>query len=163
MRIAVLRIFAVVFVACTAAIVYFSSALLPDTVAGNFGPGGKPTGFTGRDTYRAYMSTLTSAVPLLVYGLVVWLPRAIPRLSWLGNRPARRRLPSVDIERLWIVIGCIVGLFWVLMHAVVIRANSFSPPYFEAWPRWSLLALWLVFIALVVAGYHRKSRTRACS
>src|SRR5262245_6340682 len=156
MRIAVLRIVAVVFVASAAAIVYFSSALLPDTVAGNFGPGGTPTGFTDRDTYRAYMSTLTFAAPLLVYGLVVWLPRAIPRPSWLANPPARRRPPSEDIERLWILVACIVGLFGVLMHAVVIRANSFSPPYFEAWPRWSLLALWLVFIALVVAGHHRK-------
>ena len=152
-----MRTLAFLFIACAGAIVYFSSAWLPDPVAGNFGAGGRPTGFTHRDTYRAYMSTLTSAVPLLVYGGIVWLPRTIRRPPWPRFGEARRPLPLVDSERLGLFISCVVGLFWILMHAVVVRANSFSPPHFEAGLLWLLLLAWLAFIGLVLVVYVRRT------
>src|SRR5262245_40018802 len=86
MSLTALRALALVWVVCCAALVYLSSEWLPDSVAANFGQGGKPTGFTARDTYRALMSTFVFAIPLLVYAGIVWLPRAFPRLLWLPNR-----------------------------------------------------------------------------
>jgi hypothetical protein len=151
---------ALVWITCAAALVYLSSACLPGIVAGNFAHG-KPTGFTSRETYRALMSALVFVAPLLVYCGIVWLPRAIPRLLWPRNReldPARRGHTLAEIERFGLLISCIVALFGVAMHTVNIRANTFSPPYFEAWPRWSLLLAWLVFIAAIVAVYLRRFR-----
>jgi len=74
MNIAALRALTAVLIGLAGATVYWSSGLLPEVVASNFGIGGRPTSFNFRDTYRAVMTVLTV---LAAHGLPAMQRRAL--------------------------------------------------------------------------------------
>ena len=141
---------------------YSSCNLLPESIAANFGKGGRVVSFNSRETYRALMTIIALVLPVLIYIVMALLPRRInPRFVcsaypnyWFS--PEHRPSTLLWIEKFGLVVGALVSVFWFALHMVNFRATIIDTPHYELWPRLSLLIGWLIFIAIagVVHGMH---------
>jgi hypothetical protein len=132
--------------------VYYTSRLLPETVASHFNRAGTATGFLPRSAYVGITLLIVALPPLFL----VLLPRLSLRRPGvrinLPNRdywlaPERRERTVALLERQLTQFGVMLLLFLCYGHLLVVRANSSVPPTLSS--GWLLAGL-VVFLGMTV-------------
>jgi hypothetical protein len=150
------RFFLPLFIALAAggaAFIIATADNLPAQVASHFGRADQPNAWTPRDTYVTIMVGAATLVPLLLVTLIVWLPRAFPSAVNIPNRDywlaAERRERSLAVlaDFGW-VFGCLLTLFIVGVHWVIVAANATVPAELPDRPFQALIA---TFVAAMCA------------
>jgi uncharacterized membrane protein len=145
------------------ALIYATSAGLPELVATHFGFGGVANGWMPRTGYVVFMLALTTLLPLIIVatsGLVPALTMSSRMVRnpdyWLA--PARREATQGWLASHACWMGVVLILFLGGAHLVVVQANTHTPPQLAEAPLFVLLAALLVAIALWVITLHRRFR-----
>jgi hypothetical protein len=124
---------------------------LPLRVASHFDAAGIANGFMGRSDYLMFMLALTLGIPLLIVFFTALVPRFVPidklklpnRDYWLS--PGRRDATMASLATSGLGMGCIVTVFLIAVHFMVVAANARTPPRLDS------ALLWMLVGALVVA------------
>ncbi len=150
------RIAFVVLLVLVVAVIVGSSGALQDRVASHFGHGGVVNGSMSRDGYVAFMLAFTILLPTFVVAMIGWLPRmtgtggGIPNADyWFA--PARREASNARLMSYACLFGCVVLLFLGGLHLVLLDANTHTPPRMSEPAFFSMLAVFLVGIASLIA------------
>jgi hypothetical protein len=122
--------------ACNAAIIVATSAQLPPRVASQFNGQGLATGFMQLGNYVLLMGGVAIGLPLLLVILLVALPRVLPTRLRIPSReywtaPARREDTLRTVTTSGLVIACVLALFTIAVHLLVVGANSRTPPQLD--------------------------------
>ena len=136
---------------------------LPPSVATHFGGGYLANGWMGRDDYLVFSLTFSTLLPLVVAGIVGWLPRLFPHLVNVPNRDywlaAERR--ALTFERLAIsgvALGALLSFFMGGVHWLILQANALVPPRLPAREFWTLLIVFLVLLTAWIGVLWTKFR-----
>lgn len=148
-----LSVHQLIFVALQAiAVVYIlmTIAQLPDTVATHFRGDGYANGFMTRPGYRLFMLIFTLGLPLLLVGLIGYLPGSYSRWSNLPHKdywfaPERRAQSLAYLRRLAYWFGSLMVLFSVGLHGLVLDANAQMPARLDN-------DVFLIFMLLFLLG-----------
>jgi uncharacterized membrane protein len=148
-----------------AVLLYVTSDTLPAQVASHFGIDGRANGYMPRAAYLWFMALLGLGVPVLIAVLNVVLPRLAPSLAGIPSRdywlaPERRKATYASLAAIGATAACVVAVFAMAMHLLVVEANRRSPPRFDSDALWALLALLLVSV-LVLPLFHWRRFRRA--
>lgn len=145
------------------ALVYATSAGLPEQVATHFGLGGVPNGWMPRTGYVAFILAFTTLLPLVVVATSGLVPSLTMSSRMVGNRdywlaPPRREatLGFLASHACW--MGIVLTLFLGGVHLLVVQANARTPPQLAQAPLFVLLAALLVAIALWVIALKLRFR-----
>jgi hypothetical protein len=145
------RFFLPLFIALAAsgaAFIIATAGDLPAQVASHFGRTDQPNAWTPRDTYVAIMVGAATLLPLFLVTLITWLPRVFPGAVNIPNRdywlaPERRQhLLSILADFGW-AFGCLLTLFIVGVHWVVVAANTSAPTQLPDRPFQALIAAFI--------------------
>ncbi len=143
-----------------AAFIIATAGDLPGQVASHFGRGDQPNAWTPRDTYVAIMVGAATLLPLFLVTLITWLPRVFPSAVNIPNRdywlaPERRERSLAVLADFGWAFGCLLTLFIVGVHWVVVAANTSVPTQLPDRPFQALIAgfiaamgLWTVALCL---------------
>jgi hypothetical protein len=142
------------YIACAAVFVCFTSMGLPPLVASHFGVGGMANGFMTRAFYTRFMVAFVIGLPAFVV-LVTWytVGHSKTRLNlphrdyWLAPE---RRAATVSFLRsgiLW--FGVLLVTFLCYAHELVVLANEVQPPQLSE--SWFISGLVVFFVILFVA------------
>jgi hypothetical protein len=157
------RFFLPLFIALAAsgaAFIIATAGDLPAQVASHFGRTDQPNAWTPRDTYVAIMVGAATLLPLFLVTLITWLPRIFPGAVNLPNRdywlaPERRERSLAAFADFGWAFGCLLTLFIVGVHWVVVVANTSVPTQLPDRPFQGLIAgfiaamcLWTVALCL---------------
>jgi len=142
------RFFLPLFIALAAsgtAFIIATAGDLPVQVASHFGRGDQANAWTPRDTYIAIMVGATTLLPLFLVTLITWLPRVFPRAVNIPNRdywlaPERRGRSLATLANFGWAFGCLLTLFIVGVHWVVVAANASAPTQLPDRPFQALVA-----------------------
>ena len=142
------RFFLPLFIALAAsgaAFIIATAGDLPTHVASHFGRTDQPNAWTPRDTYVAIMVGAATLLPLFLVILITWLPRIFPGAVNLPNRdywlaPERRERSLATLADFGWAFGCLLTLFIVGVHWVVIVANTSVPAQLPDRPFQGLIA-----------------------
>ncbi len=131
------------------AIIVATSGQLPERVASHFDAQGMATGFMPHGNYVLLMGALAIGIPLLVVALLVVLPRLLPTRLRVPSReywtaPERREATLRSVTTSGVVIACVIALFTIGVHLLVVRANSRVPPQLDNAMLYTLIALLVV-------------------
>jgi len=157
------RFFMPLFIALAAsgaAFIIATAGDLPTQVASHFGRAEEPNAWTPRDTYVAIMVCTATLLPLLIVTLITWLPRILPgavnlpnRDYWLASERRERSLATLT-DFGW-ALGCLLTLFIVGVHGIVVAANTSVPTQLPDRPFQGLIAgfiaamcIWTVALCL---------------
>jgi uncharacterized membrane protein len=115
------------------AIVYATTATLPERIATHFGNGGYANGWMSHDGYLAFMLAMTTLVPLFVVASTGYLPRIATSQIKIANRehwlsPSRRAETLAWLASHGCWMGIIVALFLGGLHLLTVQANAQVPP-----------------------------------
>jgi hypothetical protein len=151
----------VLLLAGAAALIVHLAEQLPDLVAVHFDAAGRANGFMTRGGCRDFMLLTTLGVPLLITLATALLPRLVPasliniphRDYWLAPERARDSLGFLSEQGLW--FGCIFVVFLACVDAMLVKANSVSPPEF---PNRLFVIMLIVFFCAVGAWFVRMLR-----
>jgi hypothetical protein len=145
------RFFLPLFIALAAggaAFIIATAGDLPVQVASHFTRGDPPNAWTPRDTYVAIMVGAATLLPLFLVTFITWLPRVFPGAVNIPNRdywlaPERRqRSLSILADFGW-AFGCLLTLFIVGVHWVVVAANTSAPTQLPDRPFQALIAAFI--------------------
>ncbi len=134
---------------------------LPATVATHFDGNGRPNGWMTRDGYRVFMLAFTVGLPLFVAAAVGWLPRRFPRAVNIPSRehwfaPERRDAALAYLARHGCLLGCLMVLFSVAIHALILDAHAASPPRLASDRLLWMLAAFLIGITAWAFALFRR-------
>jgi hypothetical protein len=150
-------------VTCVVAFVWFTSALLPGTVASHFGKAGVADGFMPHDFYVCFMLAFVIGLPVLLV-LLTRLAIGNPKLRinvpngdyWLAEERRADTVAFLKNGVLW--FGVLLVVFLCYAHWLVVLANQAKPARLsEPWCIGGLIAfaaamiVWLV----VLLGHFR--------
>ena len=133
---------------------------LPAQVASHFGRSEEPNAWTPRDTYVAIMVGAATLLPLFLVSAITWLRRIFPGAVNIPNRdywpaPEHRERSLAALADFGWVFGCLLTLFIVGVHWVVLAANTSVPPRLPDRPFQGLIAgsiaamcIWTVALCL---------------
>jgi hypothetical protein len=141
--------------------VWWSSGVLPSTVAAHFAVDGAADGFMPRGQYVAFMMGLVIAVPTHVF----WTARLASRLPlrfinlpnkqyWLAPERRAATLASLGAFGVWVACG-LLGVLCVA-HWLVVRANLEHPPRLEQAPLIAIVAAFLLALFVGIAVVLRR-------
>ena len=145
-------------VACAVAFVWFTSPLLPGSVASHFGDAGIADGFMPHDVYVCFMLAFVIGLPVLLIS-VTWLAIANPKTHinmpnsdyWLAEERRAETVAFLKSGTLW--FGVLLVVFLCYAHWLVVLANQGNPPRLsESWFIGGLIAfvagmaVWLVVL-----------------
>jgi len=154
------RIAFVVLLVVVSAVIGATTGSLPDRVATHFGTGGVANGFMSRDGYLLFMLAFTLVIPLFVVAMTGLLPgiarspRNIQHYDyWFA--PARRDESSARLLNHACLLGCLLVLFFAGMHGALMVANATTPPRLPETAFFTMLAAFLVGIALWIFRMRR--------
>jgi serine/threonine-protein kinase len=138
-------------------------AALPERVATHFGGGGAPNAWMTRDGYRIFMLAFVTLLPLSMVAMAGWLPRLFPNATNIPNRQywmaPERRSHSLDFllsHACW--LGCLMVLFILGIHALLLETNSGASP--RLWTAPFVVMVGAFLFALVVWILVLRSRFR---
>ena len=142
------RFFLPLFIALAAsgaAFIIATGGDLPIQVASHFGRTDQPNAWTPRDTYVAIMVGAATLLPLFLVVLIAGLPRIFPRAVNIPNRdywlaPERRARSLAALADFGWAFGCLLTLFIVGVHWVVVVANTSVPAQLPHRPFQGLIA-----------------------
>ncbi len=139
-----------------AGFVLATSGALPEHVASHFDGRGQPNGWMTREGYRLFMLFFACGLPLVVVGVVSWLPRRYPRLTHVPHREfwlsqGEREHTFAYLSRHALVLGCVLVVFASAVHWLVVMANRLTPPRLDNAPLFAMLAAF-VFALTIWAG-----------
>lgn len=148
-----LRLIFAVLLAGGAGFVLTTSASLPAQVASHFDGNGYANGWMTREGYRWFMLLFVCGLPLLIVWVIGALPRRFPHLTnlphrahWLAHGERERTLAYLSRHAL--VLGCILVVFGLSIHWLVVMANRQVPPRLEHAPFFAMLAAFLIALAI---------------
>jgi hypothetical protein len=146
-----------------AVFVAVSSGYLPERVASHFGGDGYADGYMTRDGYRQFMLFFVVVFPLVLTGLIGWLPRRFPRAINIPNRdywlaPSRREESLAFLARHALWFGCMLVVFLAGVHWLVVRANTVNPPRLANGPFLAMLVVFLAFMGVWTVALLRRFR-----
>ena len=147
--------------AAAAALIFHLAGQMPDLVAVHFDAAGRANGFMTRAACRDFMLLSTLGVPLLITLATAVLPRLVPaslinipnRDYWLAPGRARDSLVFLSEQGVW--FGCIFVVFLACVDAMLVKANTASPPEF---PNTLFIAMLILFFCAVGAWFVRMLR-----
>jgi len=157
------RFFLPLFIALAAggaAFIIATAGDLPAQVASHFGRSEEPNAWTPRDTYVAVMVGAATLLPLFLVTPITWLPRNFPGAVNIPNRdywlaPEHRKRSLAALADFGWAFGCLLTLFIVGVHWVVVAANASVPPQLPDRPFHGLIAgfiaamcIWTVTLCL---------------
>jgi uncharacterized membrane protein len=138
---------------------------LPPQIASHFGAGGAANGWMSRHVYLLFALALGIGLPLLVVLTMGVLPRLMPGAINLPNRdywlaPANREstLAYLGAHAGW--LGCLLVVFMVAIHFLLIGANATQPPQLPLRPFLTLMAAFLVGMGVWAITLTRHFRRR---
>jgi hypothetical protein len=141
--------FFIVALALGAGFVWWSSGMLPATVASHFVGGGVADAFLPRRRYVDFMLGLVIALPSLVFvagRLASRLPVRFINLPhrqyWLAPERQAATLASLQSFATWAAYATLALL--CVAHGFVVRAQLAQPPHLEQAPLVACLALYLI-------------------
>jgi len=145
------RFFLPLFIALAAsgaAFIIATAGDLPAQVASHFGRTDQPNAWTARDIYVAIMVGAATLLPLFLIVLIAWLPRVFPRAVNLPNRdywlaPERRARSLAALADFGWAFGCLLTLFIVGVHGVIVAANTSMPAQLPERPFQGLIAAFI--------------------
>ncbi|MEP7329340.1 MAG: DUF1648 domain-containing protein [Betaproteobacteria bacterium] len=142
------------------AVIIGTAGALPDRVASHFGAGGLANGWMSRNGYVAFMVGFTVAVPLIVVTMTGLLPgmartsRNIPHHDyWFA--PSRRAASAARLVSHACLLGVLMVVFFGGLHMLVLLANADQPARLNEPVFFSMLAVFLVGIAVWIVTMRR--------
>ena len=157
------RFFLPLFIALAAsgaAFIIATAGDLPAQVASHFGRSDRPSAWAPRDSYVAIMVGTATLLPLFLVALMTWLPRVFPGAVNIPNRdywlaPERRERSLAALADFGWAFGCLLTLFIVGVHWIVVAANTSVPAQLPHRPFQGLVAgfiaamcIWTVALCL---------------
>ena len=143
------------------AIIALTSVWLPQRIATHFGAAGLLNGFMTRGTYLVFMAVVVVGIPtLLSAGIGAAIHRSpgsvnIPhRDYWLA--PARREATADYLVSHTSRLAAGAALFALVLHFVLVHANSLSPPRLEGLSVWWPVGAALAGVAFWVLSLWRR-------
>lgn len=135
-------------------VVVADSLVLPETVAADFGPGGRVDGWMSRSGFVGLMASVGGGVPVLLTTLVGAVRHVSIRLAnhprggvWSQPRRLRRACDMLTVSTLWYCGGFLLtqaGLFHLLTSA-----NLRHPPALNA----KLMVALTAALGILTAGW----------
>ena len=161
-----MRIWSMLFGVVLIAVAWFVVATtgnLPPSVATHFGASYLANGWMARDDYLVFSLTFSTPLPIVVAGVVGWLPRLFPKLVNVPNRdywltPERS---AVTLDRLAIsglALGALLSAFMGGVHWLILQANAVVPPRLPARDFWALLIAFLMLLTMWIGALWTKFR-----
>lgn len=153
-----------VLAAAAIAVVFVTSAGLPDVLATHFNARGEPNAFMSRDGYRMFMAFMIVFVPFMIAGLPRLIGRRWPRLLNIPNRehwiaPERLSEALGTVYRLTAWPAAVTIALMVYVHWLVMDAHAADPPRLDSRLLLVGIAAFVAFtIAWTVAFYVRFRR-----
>lgn len=140
-----------------------TTAALPEYVASHFRGDGMADGFMRRDIYRWFMLVFAVGLPLVLVGLMAYLPSYVPRATNIPNRdfwfaPERREQTLAYLAQCALQLGCLFTVFACGVHWLVIQANAVKPPRLANGPFLTMLVLFLVILGVWTVALLRRFR-----
>ena len=154
----------IIFVACAAVFVWFTSFRLPGSVASHFGSAGIPNGFMPHDFYVCFMLSFVVGLPVLLVFLT-WLAMGNPKARiklprgdyWLA--PERRAETVAFLRNSVLRFGVMLVVFLCYAHWLVVLANEANPARLsESWFIGGLIAFGAGMLVWLIAllGHFRR-------
>lgn len=120
-------------VAFAVAFIVYTTQYLPDVVGTHFGAGNQANGWMSRSGYLIFTLSFVIGMPTLVVVLVGTLPRNYPKWTNLPNKEywlasARRSESLAYLSAHGKRLGCLIVMFMLGIHYVILFANRSQPP-----------------------------------
>ena len=139
---------------------------LPDPVATHFGTGYLANGWMTRDGYLAFSLAFSVFLPVIVAGVVGWLPRLFPRSVnvpnkdyWLASERSAATFESIAVRA--VVLGGLLAAFMAGVHWLILKANAAVPPQLPARLFWMMLIAFLIAFAAWIGAFWSRFRNVA--
>ena len=136
---------------------------LPVRLATHFGADGHANGWMTRDGHVRFMLGIGWGVPLFILLVIAIVSRLggaglnIPnRQYWLA--PERRAQTLALVQRQMVWFACLLVLFFVMIHHLILRANAHTPAMLSPSGLWVPIALFLVAIGAWTVAFIRPFR-----
>jgi uncharacterized membrane protein len=137
---------------------------LPDNVAIHFNVKNEADGWVSRDQYRGFILLFLVGLPLLLVGVMAWLPRLtsgkgqIPNCEyWFAAERRGETERFLLSHALW--LGCFTVAIIYGVHVVIERANSLVPPTLAVDRLTVMLVIYLCGLVWWFAAFMRHFRT----
>jgi hypothetical protein len=164
-----LRLCSVLFAVLLIAVAWFivtTTGQLADPVATHFGSGNLANGWMTRDGYLAFSLAFSTLLPVILTGIVGWLPRLFPRSVNLPNKdywlaPERRAATFESIAVRAVALGGLLAVFMAGVHWVILQANATVPPQLPARLFWTMLIAFLAAFTVWIGAFWSKFRNVA--
>jgi TRAP-type C4-dicarboxylate transport system permease small subunit len=143
------------------AFIVYTTQYLPEVVGTHFGAGNQANGWMSRVGYLVFILTFVIGMPTLVTLLVGTLPSKYPNWTNLPNKeywlaPARQSESLAYLSAHGKRLGCLIVMFMLGIHYVILLANRMQPPTLPIAPFSSLLmGFGLALIWWIVRLYRR--------
>ena len=161
-----LRVCSVLFAIVLVSVGWFivtTTPRLPDPVATHFGNGYLANGFMARNEYRSFSLSFSTLLPLVVAGLLTWLPRRFPqgvnlanKEYWLAAERSAATFASITVRA--VVLGTLLSIFMGGVHWLILQANATVPPRLSASAFWAMLIAFLVLVTVWIGAFWSKFR-----
>jgi uncharacterized membrane protein len=155
----------VLLLAIAAIIITTTTGQLPEQVASHFGGSGAANGSMSRSGYLVFMLAIAIGVPLVVALMVGTLPRMmvkainIPnREFWLADPRREGTLRFLSAHACW--LGSLLVVFTTRIHLLLLAANATQPPRLPGTMFVTLLAAFLVGMAIWIVALHVRFRNK---
>lgn len=163
MNVVWLRIVFIVSIVAAGAFILSSGDDLPATVATQFGAAGAPVSWMSRGGYRIFMLCLAVGIPVLIVGLIAWLPGRFPNRVNVPNRgywfePERRDGSLAYLHSFSLVLGTLMAVFMAAIHWLLVRTNAAGTPQLDMGLLLTLLGLFILAEGFCVVALSRRFR-----
>jgi hypothetical protein len=162
----VLRICSMLFSAVLIVVAWYivtTTRQLGDPVATHFGGGFIANGWEQREDYRRFALSFSTVLPVIVAGIVGWLPRLFPRYvnlrhrdDWLAPERSAQTFESIAVRAP--LLGTLLSVFMGGVHWLILQANAVVPPRLPAGPFWTMLIAFLTAFAFWIWAFWSRFR-----
>ncbi|MCE9608772.1 MAG: DUF1648 domain-containing protein [Chthoniobacter sp.] len=136
---------------------------LPVQLATHFGTDGQANGWMARAGHVRFMLGIGLGVPLSIVLIIAIVSRLggaglnIPnRQYWLA--PERRAQTLAFVQRQMVWFACLLVLFFVMIHHLILWANAHTPAMLSPSGLWIPIALFLAAIVAWTVAFIRPFR-----
>lgn len=138
-----------------------TAELLPGQVAVYFTFSGSPAGSYARDRYIDIILLLTVALPLTLAAVMLIIPKHCPAVLYLPNSrfwfaPEQRRETLKYLALQGLYLGMTLTTCFVVIHCLIVWANSAEPPRMLMLYFFSAIMLVIVVVALWLVRVRRR-------